>query len=132
MLDPRAKTLCVLPIKSLARSSNLVSTFPAMGDSSQDIRSQDDRRLLAAIDERTNHTVTGGIVVASAVLINVLDPLASLQEKGIESDQKRLPISSCLTSGPHSWHSAPIETHAFGFTLRANAPEGKKRFPISQ
>ncbi len=28
-------------------------------------------------------------------------------------------------------HSAPTETHAFGFSLRANAPEGQKRFPIS-
>ena len=27
-------------------------------------------------------------------------------------------------------HSAPMETHAFGFTLRANAPEGQKRLPI--
>jgi hypothetical protein len=25
----------------------------------------------------------------------------------------------------------PLETHAFGFRLRANAPEGQKRFPIS-
>jgi hypothetical protein len=25
-----------------------------------------------------------------------------------------------------------METHAFGFTLRANVPEGQKRFPISQ
>ena len=31
----------------------------------------------------------------------------------------------------HSCHSAPMETHAFGFRLRANAPEGQKRFPIS-
>ncbi|MGB9274229.1 MAG: hypothetical protein WCC08_03225 [Terrimicrobiaceae bacterium] len=28
-------------------------------------------------------------------------------------------------------HSALMETHAFGFRLRANAPEGQKRFPIS-
>ena len=28
-------------------------------------------------------------------------------------------------------HSAPMETHAYGFRLRANAPEGQKRFPIS-
>ena len=37
----------------------------------------------------------------------------------------------------HFCHSAPMETHAFGFRLRANAPEGfpisegEKRFPIS-
>jgi hypothetical protein len=33
----------------------------------------------------------------------------------------------------HFCHStpAPMETHAFGFRLRANAPEGQKRFPIS-
>jgi hypothetical protein len=31
----------------------------------------------------------------------------------------------------HSCHSAPIETHAFGFRLWANAPEGQKRFRIS-
>ena len=30
----------------------------------------------------------------------------------------------------HFCHSAPMETHAFGFRLRANAPEGQKRFPI--
>ena len=32
----------------------------------------------------------------------------------------------------HFCHSAPMETHAFGFRLRANAPEGQKRFPISR
>ncbi len=31
----------------------------------------------------------------------------------------------------HFCHAAPMETHAFGFRLRANAPEGQKRFPIS-
>jgi hypothetical protein len=31
----------------------------------------------------------------------------------------------------HFCHSAPMETHAFGFRLRANAPEGQKRFPIN-
>ena len=31
----------------------------------------------------------------------------------------------------HFCHSAPMETHAFGFRLPANAPEGQKRFPIS-
>ena len=31
----------------------------------------------------------------------------------------------------HFYHSAPIETHASSFKLRANAPEGQKRFPIS-
>ena len=31
----------------------------------------------------------------------------------------------------HFCHSAPMEMHAFGFRLRANAPEGQKRFPIS-
>jgi hypothetical protein len=36
-----------------------------------------------------------------------------------------------LTSGHNFCHSAPMETHAFGFRLRANAPEGQKRFPIS-
>jgi hypothetical protein len=28
----------------------------------------------------------------------------------------------------HFCHSAPMETHAFGFRLRANDPEGQKRF----
>ena len=31
----------------------------------------------------------------------------------------------------HFCHSAPKEAHAFGFRLRADAPEGQKRFPIS-
>ena len=39
--------------------------------------------------------------------------------------------SQRLTSGPTFCHSAPMETHAFGFRLPANAPEGQKRFPIS-
>ena len=30
----------------------------------------------------------------------------------------------------HFCHFAPIETHAFGFRLPANAGEGHKRFPI--
>ena len=38
---------------------------------------------------------------------------------------------TCLTSGP-TCHSAPTETRAFGFRLRANVPEGQKRFLISQ
>jgi hypothetical protein len=29
----------------------------------------------------------------------------------------------------HFCHSAPMETHAFGFRLRANTPEGQKQFP---
>ena len=32
----------------------------------------------------------------------------------------------------HFCDSAPIETHALSFRLRANAPDGQKRFPISQ
>jgi acyl-CoA reductase-like NAD-dependent aldehyde dehydrogenase len=32
----------------------------------------------------------------------------------------------------HFCHSAPMETHASGFRLRANAPEGQKPFFISQ
>ena len=28
----------------------------------------------------------------------------------------------------HFCHSAPVETHAFGFRLRANAPEAKSDF----
>ena len=39
--------------------------------------------------------------------------------------------SPCFTSRAHFCHSALMETHAFGFRLRANAPEGQKRFPIS-
>jgi hypothetical protein len=31
----------------------------------------------------------------------------------------------------HPCHSVPMETHAFGFRLPANAPEGQKRSPIS-
>ena len=37
---------------------------------------------------------------------------------------------SCLTSGHTFVTLARIETHAFGFRLRANAPEGQKQFPI--
>ena len=32
----------------------------------------------------------------------------------------------------HFCHSAPMETYAFGFRLRGNAPEGQKRFPIAE
>jgi predicted dehydrogenase len=32
----------------------------------------------------------------------------------------------------HFCHSAAMEAHAFGFRLRANAPESQKRFPISR
>ena len=31
----------------------------------------------------------------------------------------------------HFYHSAPMESHALGFKLRANTPEGQKQFPIS-
>jgi hypothetical protein len=30
----------------------------------------------------------------------------------------------------HFCHSAPMETRAFSFRLRVNAPEGQKRFPF--
>jgi hypothetical protein len=32
----------------------------------------------------------------------------------------------------HNSESARMETHTFGFRLRANAPEGQKRFPINR
>jgi hypothetical protein len=38
----------------------------------------------------------------------------------------------CAAMAPQSYHSAPMEAHAFGFKLQANAPEGHKRSPISQ
>ena len=42
------------------------------------------------------------------------------------------PAAAVFDFRAHFCHSAPMETHAFGFTLRANAPEGQKRFPIMQ
>ena len=39
--------------------------------------------------------------------------------------------SSCFISRPTFVTLRPWKTHAFGFRLRANAPEGQKRFPIS-
>ena len=42
------------------------------------------------------------------------------------------PAAPCLTFGPTFVTLRPWETHAFGFRLRANAPEGQKRFPISR
>ena len=44
----------------------------------------------------------------------------------------RNPRKPVFDSRAHFCHSAPMETHAFGFRLRANAPEGQKRFPISR
>ena len=41
------------------------------------------------------------------------------------------PAAAVFDFRAHFCHSAPMETHAFGFRLRANAPEGQKRFPIS-
>ena len=41
------------------------------------------------------------------------------------------PPAAAFDFRAHFCHSAPMETHAFGFRLRANAPEGQKRFPIS-
>ncbi len=43
----------------------------------------------------------------------------------------RMGPSPCLTFRAHFCHFALMETHAFGFRLPANAPEGQKRFPIS-
>ena len=43
----------------------------------------------------------------------------------------RNPKKPVFDTRSHFCHSAPMETHAFGFRLRANAPEGQKRFPIS-
>ena len=45
--------------------------------------------------------------------------------------QRRNPKKPVFDFRAHFCHSAPMETHAFGFRLRANAPEGQKRFPIS-
>ena len=40
----------------------------------------------------------------------------------------RNPKKPAFVFPAHFCHSAPMETHAFGFTLRANAPEGQKHF----
>ena len=40
--------------------------------------------------------------------------------------------SPVFDSRPHLCHSVPMQTHAFGFRFRANAPNGPKRFPISR
>ena len=42
------------------------------------------------------------------------------------------PAAAVFDFRAHFCHSAPMKTHAFGFRLRANAPEGQKRFPISR
>jgi hypothetical protein len=44
---------------------------------------------------------------------------------------RRNPQKPVFDFRAHFCHSAPMKTHAFGLTLRANAPEGQKRFPIS-
>ena len=53
-----------------------------------------------------------------------------LQLKAEMKTRPRNPKKSVFTSGP-TFVTLPMETHAFGFRLRANAPEGQKRFPIS-
>jgi hypothetical protein len=52
-------------------------------------------------------------------LTDLTDPLFGLPKKPV------------FDFRAHFCHSAPMETHACGFRLRANAPEGQKRFPIS-
>jgi hypothetical protein len=42
------------------------------------------------------------------------------------------PAAAVFDFRAHFCHSAPMETHAFGFRLLANAPEGQKRFPKVQ
>ena len=51
---------------------------------------------------------------------------------GAGCDALRNPKKPVFDFRAHFCHSAPMETHAFGFRLRANAPEGQKRFPISR
>ena len=63
-----------------------------------------------------------------------IDRLAS---RGVNFTRAYCNAPSCNPKKPvldfraQFYHSAPMETHAFGFSLRANAPEGQKRFPIS-
>ncbi len=67
---------------------------------------------------------------------------AGLSRERFEVPEKGAPITRIIparvslvtikwTFRAHFCYSAPVETHAFGFRLRANAPEGQKRFPIS-
>jgi hypothetical protein len=44
----------------------------------------------------------------------------------------REPEKAVFDFRAHFCHSAPVGTHAFGYTLPAQHPEGQKRFPISQ
>ena len=49
-----------------------------------------------------------------------------------DSDWGGVDTFPCAAMAPQSYHSAPMETHAFGFRLPGNALEGQKRIPISQ
>jgi hypothetical protein len=72
----------------------------------------------------------------------VLKDLRTIVADVVESykaEGKPLPKPRDLVAALRRWsdlraqfcHCAPMETHAFGFRLRANAPEGQKRFRIS-
>jgi hypothetical protein len=55
-------------------------------------------------------------------------PLRVLSFESIRPRNSKRPVFDFRA---HFCHAAPMETHAFGCRLRANAPEGQKRFPIS-
>jgi hypothetical protein len=67
------------------------------------------------------------VVFASACSIRRAEPKRFIRVFGFCNPQPAAPVFDFRA---HSCHSAPMETHAFGFRLPANAPEGQKRFPI--
>ena len=79
------------------------------------------RRPLPRLRHRTGH----------GVLRHLKRPAAPECASRTPCSAAPSPPAAVFDFRAHFCHSAPMETHAFGFRLRANAPEGQKRFPIS-
>ena len=80
------------------------------------------RRPLPRLRHRTGRVVLRQLKPSGSAQVRLSHPLFSgPQPSG----------GSAFDFRAYFCHSAPMETHAFGFRHRDNAPEGQKRFPIS-
>jgi len=94
------------------------------------------RRPLPRLRHRTGHWRSPPPETSGSARVRLSHPLFS----GPQPSRRQLfrvagtprnPKKPVFDFRAHFCHSAPIETHAFGFRLPANAPEDQKRFPIS-
>ena len=76
--------------------------------------------------------IGSGSAKSEVTLDEFLQPLSLIRSLWLEPYCTREPEKAPFLTSRRTLSLWPMETHAFGFRLRANAPKGQKRFPISR